>query len=59
MLVKKSVVCHKIHHGSLGEEEGWEMLRGVSSASKGLAPMVGEGVWSAQCPRSCSPARCP
>lgn len=44
MLVKKSMVCHKIHHSSLGEkEEGCEILSGVSLVSSGLAPLLEEG----------------
>lgn len=49
VLVKKSVVCHKTHHGSLGErEEGREILSDVSLVSNGLAPMLEEGSPRAQ-----------
>lgn len=41
MLIKKSVVCHKIHHSSLGEEEGGEILSDVGLVFNGLASMPG------------------
>ena len=49
MLVKKSVVCHKIHHSSLGEkEEGRELFSDVRLVSDGLAAMPEKGSPSAQ-----------
>lgn len=50
VLVKQSVVCHKTHHGSLGErEEGREIFSDVSLVSSGLAPTLEEGSPSARC----------
>ena len=48
MLVNKSVVCHRIHHGSLGEEEeGHEIVRDVSLVPSGSAATLEEGSPSA------------